>query len=400
VAPSQLAWLDYSEQERRRALDVISLFQEQGTIDELGIGSVRDSLADRFFPGTSTVQTRAAYFFFVPWIYLDLERRRVASADIQRRARVSEIRLIESLKEARDWNGLIGSQAGKNLSRLPSNIYWNGLYLWGLRPFPGSQPEYHRSLDGFYRSMRLARHEEEVGAEVPSPNWHPAIPPPPDSFPEVATFKLRKGDAEFLREKIMYRQTGTLLAWLAEHSKASTDEMFVWNHPLAAKFPEPFRTELVHARRFSEVIEGSALLYNLMLAQAADLEGLVEQYDNRLFDWAEATRAELPDLRNWDRAGFRALVGRRAKDSAWQFIDTWLDLATDPAFLRAVARNKGGRELIRAREAFLKGSRARLGNRRALSDWNGQSYAASLDYRWGRAEALLNDIQRGRRQHA
>ena len=56
---SSFTWLDYSEQERRKMLDVVDLFKEQNTRDELGIGAIRDALADQFFPGTGTVQTRA-----------------------------------------------------------------------------------------------------------------------------------------------------------------------------------------------------------------------------------------------------------------------------------------------------------------------------------------------------
>ena len=41
---SRLAWLDYSDHERRKALEVIDLFHEEETRDELGIGSIRDSL--------------------------------------------------------------------------------------------------------------------------------------------------------------------------------------------------------------------------------------------------------------------------------------------------------------------------------------------------------------------
>jgi hypothetical protein len=64
--PSSFSWLDYSEQHRRQMLDVIDLFREQETRDELGIGTVRDAFADALFPGTSTIQTRARYFLFVP----------------------------------------------------------------------------------------------------------------------------------------------------------------------------------------------------------------------------------------------------------------------------------------------------------------------------------------------
>lgn len=40
---SAFVWLNYSERERRKMLDVVDLFGEHDTRDELGIGSVRDA---------------------------------------------------------------------------------------------------------------------------------------------------------------------------------------------------------------------------------------------------------------------------------------------------------------------------------------------------------------------
>ena len=77
---SAFVWLDYSERERRKMLDVVDLFREHDTRDELGIGSVRDAFADMLFPGTSTIMTRARYFLLVPWTYQRLEKLRVRSA--------------------------------------------------------------------------------------------------------------------------------------------------------------------------------------------------------------------------------------------------------------------------------------------------------------------------------
>ena len=56
---TSFTWLDYSEHERRQAMDVIDLFGEDETRDELGLGTIRDGFADLLFPGTSTIQTRA-----------------------------------------------------------------------------------------------------------------------------------------------------------------------------------------------------------------------------------------------------------------------------------------------------------------------------------------------------
>ena len=49
---------------------------DRSTLDELGFGPIRDAFSDHFFPGISTIQTRARYLLFVPWVYLRIERER------------------------------------------------------------------------------------------------------------------------------------------------------------------------------------------------------------------------------------------------------------------------------------------------------------------------------------
>ena len=67
--PSHFGWVDFAEDDRQRMLDVVRLFQEQETRDELGEGTIRNAFSDYPLPGTSTIQTRARYMLLVPWIY-------------------------------------------------------------------------------------------------------------------------------------------------------------------------------------------------------------------------------------------------------------------------------------------------------------------------------------------
>ena len=64
----QLGWIDFSKDERNKVFSVINLLDEPEAVDELGLGVIRNAFADYFFPGTSTVQTRAKYFLIVPYI--------------------------------------------------------------------------------------------------------------------------------------------------------------------------------------------------------------------------------------------------------------------------------------------------------------------------------------------
>src|SRR5262245_26446809 len=107
-----LAWLDARERERRRALDVIDLFSQSETVDGVGMGGVRDAIADVLAPGTSTIQTRARYFFFIPWCYQKLESRRGPVNEAARAARALEVELGRELAGAADNAGALGIQSG------------------------------------------------------------------------------------------------------------------------------------------------------------------------------------------------------------------------------------------------------------------------------------------------
>lgn len=53
MVDSSISWLDFSEAERRKMIEIVALFKERDTRDELGIASIRDRSVDLFFPGTT-----------------------------------------------------------------------------------------------------------------------------------------------------------------------------------------------------------------------------------------------------------------------------------------------------------------------------------------------------------
>ena len=106
-----LTWVDLTASDRDKMRRVLDLFNEQGTLDEMGLGSLRDTVSDALFPGTSYIQTRLRYVLFVPWIYQRLEDKRVSSADVERAGRKAEIDLIGPLEKSDDNQGIIGVRA-------------------------------------------------------------------------------------------------------------------------------------------------------------------------------------------------------------------------------------------------------------------------------------------------
>jgi hypothetical protein len=63
-----LGWIMLSRDEMRQAERLAS--GEQDTLDEIGFLLIRQGFADRFFPGTSVLDTRVRYPLFVPWLSL------------------------------------------------------------------------------------------------------------------------------------------------------------------------------------------------------------------------------------------------------------------------------------------------------------------------------------------
>ena len=68
---SALGWIDFSSEHRDKVTRVIGLLSAPGTVDELGIGIVRNAFSNKLFPGLSTIQTRAKYFIIIPRILRD-----------------------------------------------------------------------------------------------------------------------------------------------------------------------------------------------------------------------------------------------------------------------------------------------------------------------------------------
>ena len=397
---SSFVWLDYSEHERRKMLDIVDLFREHDTRDELGIGSVRDTFADLFFPGTSTIMTRARYFLIVPWTYQRLEKQHIRSEQIGERARRAEIELVEAIERSDDSDGNIGKVARTALKRLPSSVYWQGLGVWGIRSFRGAQAQYGRSLDRHY--AQLTRHGGRVSErdvehdDLVAPNWHAGLLPPPSDFPGECSLRLTRREAEYLAERIRLSPTssGSLLAELVAQRRPSCEVNFVWQHPYAAELPANLREMADHARNFSEVMHGAPLLYNLVLAEQAQRDDGVKRYRQRFAEWAQSLAERSRNFSAWKRERFWELVraaNPRISSPTHEFIDAWWDLALtgDAARLRD---SQTARTLIRQRERRLKKNLARIDNPRAQELWTGDSGSAQLEFRWLISQRLLADI--------
>lgn len=394
--PSTLTWLDHDASARDRTQRILSLFEERDTRNELGIGAIRDSFSDLLFPGTSTVHTRLRYFLVIPWVYRRIEDGGTPPHRVPQEARELELDITQSLKEAGETDGVFGISVGRGLKTLPSAIYWAGLQAWGIRRFRGSRSGYHASMDLVRKRrerLERARRRGEAERDLPEATWDPSLPPAPEDFPELDTLEVTRPEAEYLQDRVAHECGDSLLAYLFQNPIELAGSG-PWDHPRVGEFPHRARHLVEQGRRFSAAMHGASLVYNLLLARAARREERAEEYAAQLTDWQET--ADFETLASWDPAElWLSLAGssHRITPSARDFVDQWLAVVN----IRKgkILDHSPAHDLVRNREARVKGRRARLRNTRLLEQWGGASSPAALDFRWGQVKVFGNDLLRG-----
>ena len=397
VPESSLGWLDLDSAASERVGELLRALDEPGTLDVLGLGTVRDAFSGMLNPGTSTIQTRLRYFIFVPWICAKLEAQRVPAAEFPRRLRDDEARLIDCLRHLGRNQGVIGYNAGRSLQRMPSDGYWGGLWTWGLRRLDLSISEYGQ------RAAALGRHrpdrDDDKNATTRAVSMWADLPRAPDGFlNEEITFDLGPGEAELLVDHIRRWHEGTLLAWLCATPDMAADVGFPWELP-THNMPSQLVEMLRHARNFSELTAGPQYVYNMLLARQAraelhwDTDELEASECRHLEVWAKRVTARLDDVRSWvaDLPRFWVLLAEhRISRSAREFVNAIVTRAADNP--EGFAEDREVHKLISKRELRLKSKRARLAHRSALENWNGFGVGGQFDYRWGITQSYMADI--------
>ena len=397
-AASAFAWLDLDAAASERVATLLRALEEPGTLDPLGLGSVRDAFSWMLSPGTSTVQTRLRYVVFLPWICTGLEAQRVQPADFAMRLRDAEGLLIQCLRHLGPNHGVIGYQAGRELKRMPSEVYWGSLGSWGIRRLDLSLAEYGKRAAALGR-LRAERDDDGNAIAASATMWAP-MPDPPDDFLRAdIDFDLRRDEAKLLVDHIREHHPESLLAALCAVPGLAADAELPWD--LAAEaMSQNLREILRHARCFSELTVGPQHVYNILLARKARAElgwetGELETAEsNRLASWTQLIASRYDDLRAWvdDLPAFWALlaasdtVSDRTRDFASLLVRRALD---NPAGL---ADDHPVQAAISTRELRLKSKRARLGHRSALENWNGAPFGGQLDYRWPITKSYLADL--------
>lgn len=391
----ELGWIDFSKTERSKILSVLDLLSESGTLDELGIAPVRDGFSNLFFPGTTTIQTRAKYFFIVPYALKQLER----SSETNPNRVFKALDAIEKtcgqtfLEQNSNENGIIGKrslQSGGWVKRTPADIYWAGLKRYGI--FTGgslSLSEYIRiscaMKDKKTTLKKLGnRNDNAEENECDDKNagdlfkmqfWK--MPLYSDKWMENLSINLTKAEAEFLQEQIIENCKGSLLACVLEMgiTEFLDCESFRDLGAIIDKFPEAVQQDYWLALAFSDFIYVIRTVYNIIISY-----GQNEAANDEL----ERLKPELKELADIDV----------------DFILNKLEVFTNPLLKKFLKQSQdlmiagdveGLKKCITNREVQLKGTNRAKTTHPGEFDVNEWIGGGELDYRFFNARTIVRD---------
>ena len=418
---SSLGWIDFSSVDRDRIKNVLNLLAEPGMVDELGIGSIRDSFSDSLFPGISTIQTRAKYFITIPRIIRDFEDM----TDVQRRrvgglarylaeqedecARLFAKPFTDLPDESQTGTGIIGISALKaGVVRKPSEIYWGGLRTFGLIRTRISRAEFCRLLDQPSQSIRMTM----AGLDTDKGDDRDAvaatklvrIPAHDPEWKGTLSIRLTRDEAEFLLGQMnQLKITGSFLSELLqkEHLRKlilSHRVSFRELPELVKKHVSPSVNNLLYrARDFWTIMEGAHIRYNCLLQNKFGTKDLQEKFEEQWQQWCK--KIEIFEWDEWDISSLWVLAeqsGHRVQDYTRIFVERWC------AELRlGVCRTgieKDLDHLVTRQEERNKMKKSRLAQSGiSVREWIG---IRDLDYRFTQVVRITRDLQEGMDSHA
>ncbi|MDY0150790.1 MAG: DUF6361 family protein [Candidatus Cloacimonas sp.] len=290
----RIGWIDFSKEHRNKVISVMHLLTEPGAMDELGVGVVRDVFSNIFFPGTSTILTRAKYFLIVPFLLYELEHQKFSSADeFISKLHDQETKLIDILKKSGE-EGIIGSSAGAELKRKPSDVYWNGIKTY--RIFTEERMsiyDYAKVICSLQTGKQKLRDQgrirakddeidvddkDAVSSELLGRYWK--LPDISEQWKDNLSIKLSKQEAVFLKNQIVSTCPDSMLSYVLRENNHYFLAIKEFDHiaVIQDRLSSGLKNQYLLAKQFADFIYGTHLRYNVILSKEKD-DGVRKKWD-------------------------------------------------------------------------------------------------------------------------
>lgn len=279
-----LGWTVLSRDALRRA-EAKLRDDEQGVRDEVGFLALHQGYANRFFPGTSVLQTRLRYILFVPWLYEEARNRSQDETPARAISRM-EISLAGRLKKT-GQDGVIGGRSYPNATSQPASmVYWTALRTWGvLRPtLTGNVPGRAVANRLLVKHPTMTQLVDDDGEPTDEGiELFVNIPKPPQAWADKSaplTFEILPNEAAFLQRHLSaIAKPGdpdktSLLSSLVERSVPVEEIQFPWDHKIIAIADINDRAALRRASQASSMAAIGRAIYSTLVEELRERDGI------------------------------------------------------------------------------------------------------------------------------
>jgi hypothetical protein len=276
---AELGWTYLSRKSLRQAESQLA-GDTQGVRDEIGFLLLHQHFADKFFPGTSVLQTRLRYVFFIPWMYQVIAGRGPSSS-IEHEIADFEQRICGKLVGVFPRQlGVIGGRTWpKSISQPPSTVYWNSMSVWGLLLRGEDRRVMGKTrLRGLIQTNRRARQSgDEFSNELEALPFDTEIPAAPEEFVGAGAlnFSLTAAEKTYLVSKLSRLTVGRnkitllekLIPALQKNAAAILRSTNCWD-PTILKLATDDRASLKMAERAAAIVAIGRGVYAALVALA------------------------------------------------------------------------------------------------------------------------------------
>lgn len=400
----QLGWVDYSREEREAIKELLKVLGESGSLDELGVGIVRDSISDLLYPGTSVLHTRAKYYILIPELFKKaMKSGLTTSSEVRNLINTDQDRIARALRRAIDEEtgtkaaGIIGGRSDRGVKMKPTRIYWNALRTTEiLCNSDMSFDDACSAVAGYNRKTQniVIKYESEDDGgdadDVGAGNFALFTAPCKErieDYLENPTLHLRKDEADYLRTQFLHVPVmkNTLMEYCLK-TKTSYQGVALDDIPTEG-MPEVLAHNLELATEFANFIYGAYIVYNLLFIENGGEYATAEEksrLENKYRDWKKKSpglphRDEiLKFVRNHEH--YKAAL----RDFLIRFESAVKNNTTDSC-------SDEEKRIIKQREQACKSVKAKIGK-----DYPYQEIQSSpMNYRHGTGQTIISDILKG-----
>lgn len=405
----QLGFVHFDRKDQDRYLAVLKQLDDEGAIDELGVGRIRDYYSNLLFPGMSVLQQHAKYFVVMPHLFKEAVKAKAVyrdSFDVQSKIRSLEVELTKRLCEACPGvGGITGSDSkavnnengkGEYVKYDPLYIYRSGLKSFDIVLTENIEDAIRKASDLFRkRPVKLSATDNEQGDSEDEEALMPfcSCPEKEYDWEKECSLKLTRKEAQFLRDHILKADKckGSLLHHILEKgipvSGFETFDSFLT--ALTAKdgsIPEELKREAQLASCFSDLLDGLYYFYNWLFSGKTD-----ETMRRRFLTWTVDTFSpKCAGMRNSLQVPFPHRLQEFNDDESRPFCNYAIDLIH--------REDWNGLEswiVRRERKCKKRGSRWKIGNDQYRYDPQNPIHDFKVDFRWKTVRTIIGEIQEG-----